>query len=466
MDRYIPCAAAFQESLSSVQRAPRKALFGASLGLFAVAVFCFAGHPLSPARIAQRRAYQASPTESQLAVGDIVTQKPDSLALDDRHPKRGSHLRSTPTIAGYLSVPVQFFQNAIKSGWHWVTSHDRAHSSTRADDLTDGTQSNNALAKEALLAQESLKQSFVVGTYDGQEVASSAVGIEKVAGVALLFHGCGQNARDWYELPEHRRIVKQLHDAQIHTVAFSATHVSSNCWSTRFPAEKNEDIRRVVRAFEQLSQNQSRLSDVPRYGIGISSGGSFLSILSGYPAMPAFASQVLYISAGSLRAFRRALPDYPNTLFVHLRARDSFPSRQAVSDARKALLRQGVKLVGEMSQRPTPLRPLTFHSRDPRLPQSSSEHVFKMLLKCRLAAGLPGETNEMCRYTDVLRLYRNDEHLKRLMSTDIARRSLTQMIRVISGGHEVSSSSSDRVVKWLTSNARQQRHDGDSAAKL
>lgn len=460
MDPLLAIEANTWQSPSSIRPLSRNAYFLASFGLIVIATFCLAGHPASPVRVAQRRSHQANHVEIRLAVGDIVTQESGSLPLSDSNESHGgiqlgqSELSSS-ILGRYLSVPVTFLQNAIKSGWYWVMSKSKPEAHARTDDISGAMESNSSLAKAAALAQESFKHSFVVETYDGQEVVSSAVGIEDAAGVALLFHGCGQSARDWYELPEHRRIVKQLHDAQIHTVAFSAARVASNCWSTRFPPEKNEDVRYVSRAFQSFTANQSRFSELPRYGIGISSGGSFLSILSGYTAMPAFASQVLYLSSGSVRAFRQALSEYPNTLFVHLRASDSFPSRQALSDAKNALLHQGVKLVGEMSQRPTPLRPLTLHSRDPRLSQSSSENVFKMLLKCRLRVTSPQDgTDEKCRYTDVLRLHKQDQLLQRIMSSDVASRSLTQMIRVISGEHEVSSSSSDKVVKWLVSNAR------------
>lgn len=459
MDPLHIAAANAWQSQRSIRQLPRSAYFLASCGLLVVSTFCFAGHPASPLRVSQRSSHLANHVDIRLAVGDIVTQESGSLPLAENSPPQGSDLgplkRSTSIIGGYLSAPVEFLQNAIKSGWYWATSRSKSQTYAQPDEVSGATENSDSATKTAGMAQESLKHSLVVESYDGQELVSSAMGIGEVAGVALLFHGCGENARDWYELPEHRRIVKQLHDAQIHTVAFSAARVASNCWSTRFPPEKNEDVRHVRRAFQSFMRNQSRLSDLPRYGVGVSSGGSFLSILSGYAAMPNFASQVLYLSNGNMRAFRKALPEYPNTLFVHLRASDSFPSRQALKDAKRALLHRGVRLVGEMSQRPTPLRPLTLHARDPRLSQSSSEHVFKMLLKCRLHfRGNQDGTEEKCRYTDILRQNKQDQLLQRLLSSDVASRSLTQMIRVISGGHEISSSSSDKVIKWLVSNAR------------
>jgi hypothetical protein len=450
-----------RQNSETFPRTAPKVQISAGCGLLIVALFCFARHPAAPVRVSSRRT--APSVDRRAAVGDIFTLDSDNIDGPHRIVTPFTSQESIESRHAFFPVSFSFLGDFWRSIWAGARTGESANLRPLEYDDVDGSQANASLTESIANALDPLK-SFIEETYDGYAIVSSRAGIDEVAGIALLFHGCGQSARDWYELPEHRQVVRQLQASQILPVSFSASNSASGCWSTRFPAGKNEDALRVIRSFAWFSNQHSLPPRLLRYGVGISSGGTFLSILSGSDDMPPISTQVLYISPGSMRAFRHASEEYPNTLFVHLRNDIEYASHRAVSDGRRALLMRGVKLVGEMSQKAVPLRPLTMHSRDPRLSQTTSKYLFNVLMSCRVGKGNGNTAGDYtdtlrgrgtCQEADILRIHENIHQLRELREGGpVASRSLRQLVRVLNGQHELSSSSSDKVVRWLKGHPR------------
>ena len=129
--------------------------------------------------------------------------------------------------------------------------------------------------------------------------------------LTLLFHGCTHSARDWFTLPEERRIVRRLLAHAHHVLAISSLDRQTGCWDTQRlgVTDMNADVPRVMAALnrwaqqqlphivQQLQQsNQTNRNDILRlHAIGASSGGSFVSMMS---RLLPFDSVVIQISPG------------------------------------------------------------------------------------------------------------------------------------------------------------------------
>lgn len=432
----------------------------AGMGFMLVSVMCFvAASEISRRKSAPRYLATTSARIPMVEKSEITDyeasamgRKIDSGSESQRSMRYGIKagvFERPGVLASLWAYAASFFPSSSQS----VTSEsDSSQSSLLAPNFT-GSSSNPSEALKPYLEQR---------MSNGLEVVYSREATEHPSGVAFLFHGCGQRASDWFQLPEHRRVVEDLRVAGIATVAFSSSSNSATrCWSTRFPAGKNSDAVAVALAAHEFLLSKSLPETLPRYGVGISSGATILSILSGSASMPRIASQVLFISPGSMRAFRDAGPTYPNTLFVHSKSDENFASASAISAARRALLENQVHVVGEMAQRRVPLRPLTFHARDPVLSTASSRRIYGIFTTCRVTPAAPAhgdnggdENNALCHFEEAVARNARDSVLEPLLANTLAARSLRQVMRVVSGGHELSSSSSDKVVAWLRAHAR------------
>lgn len=263
---------------------------------------------------------------------------------------------------------------------------------------------------------------------------------KSVRGIALLFHGCMQSGKDFFELPEHRHIADQLLRKKLALLALTSENRVSGCWSTRFPAQQNEDIKRVSMATRRWLADQGLNPLLPLHGVGISSGATMLSVLSSAHEFPYISSQALYISPGNMRAFRNATHEYPNTLFVHLTNDNHYASPSAIAAGRRILLSKGVKLVGELPMSKPHLDPMTFHEHDPRFSALLSRQIYNALEAQRGSYELEKQTA-----TDV--------SLLRAEQSRPDRRALQQILRVLGGHHEVSGKHADRVAEWLVKNS-------------
>lgn len=264
-------------------------------------------------------------------------------------------------------------------------------------------------------------------------------GIKKLRGIALLIHGCAQQAQDWFTLPEHRHIAAQLVRKRLALFAVTSRNQVTGCWSTRFPYWQNDDVERVVIATRQWMMDQSLPPTTPLHAVGISSGATMLSVLSASDLLPNLVSQALYISPGNVRAFRNATERYPNTLFVHVTNDQHYASPLAIAKARQILLRRKVALVGELPLPRVQLTPLTLHEREPRVSSEISQKIF---------AATEEEKGDM---EKAMRSTKNEELMALWRDRD-SRRALRQVIRVVNGFHEVSAVHADQVATWIVTN--------------
>lgn len=286
------------------------------------------------------------------------------------------------------------------------------------------------------------KRAYHTSQINGIDIAyHNPLPVQKVRGVALLIHGCQQEASDWFQLPEHRHIAAQLIRKKLALLAVTSANRVTGCWSTRFPHWQNDDVERVVVATRQWIADNGIPPQTPLYAVGISSGATMLSILSSSNKLPYLASQALYISPGNQRALRNASNTYPNTLFVHITTDHHYASPSAIASARKTLLKRNVGMVGELPLSKVQFAPLTLHEREPRITPEMSRKIYAAAEQVR------GDIERAIRMS-------TDEGIAALWSNRDSRRAARQEIRVVNGLHEVSAKYADKVANWLISNGR------------
>lgn len=263
---------------------------------------------------------------------------------------------------------------------------------------------------------------------------------KSLRGVALLFHGCLQDAKDWFQLPEHRNIAAHLLHNRLALLAITSENRVTACWSTRFPAHQNSDAERVNIVTHQWLTDHHISPQTPLIGVAISSGATMLSVLAASQFLPALASQVLYISPGNMRAFHNATSNYPNTLFVHVMADHYYASPSAIESARSILLKRGVKVVGELPLGQIHLLPLTFHHHEPRITRNMSRRLFAAAKKYN------GDVEKAA-------MLSADEVVRNLWINKELGRGVQQIARVVRGAHEVSARHADLVAEWAVMHA-------------
>lgn len=457
---------AFDGRIYEPSRRRRDAYISASLGLLCVAMICVVGLPQSPARVALRERNEAisyelrDPPSEEIITIDASNRKAD--ANEERMPHLQNGRLNGEAISLHASSKTKdgMLSKALGSLSGWVHSWfaNRKKKAKRAEDNTQDTSRAANAGNTSSAATDREEKSYVEDNIDGMEIAySKSVPKKSIDGVVFLFHGCGQSAKDWYELPEHLAIERQLRKKRLATLALSAKNGASGCWSTRFPAHKNEDAARVSRVVKAWLQSKSLPWNITSHGVGISSGGTFLSILSTLPVLSTIRSQVLYVSPGSMRAFHRATNEYPNTLFVHLGNDKHFASRKAVNNARHVLLSRGVPLVGELQLPIVGLREWTLNARDPRFTMRQSKAFHRAVNECNRAKSQGGDS-KLCSYEDVRQMGSEKGEFQPASAGSLrSQRALAQILRVTTGQHEVQSQNADKIVSWLKANKKARR---------
>lgn len=266
----------------------------------------------------------------------------------------------------------------------------------------------------------------------------------QLAGVALLFHACRQSAPDWFILPEHRRLTAELLRLNLAILAVSSSNRVTGCWSTHHPASHNYDAARVRLVIRQWSIVQGIAHDAPFYGVGVSSGATFLTVLAAANSVPSLVSQALYFSAGNPRAIRNASRTFPNTIFIRLTSDRYYAPASIVASSRMTLLSKQVALVAELPLGIDPWTPLSFHEHEPLLSKEDSESIYAHLPECN--------HNIEC---SVKAAAQQNASISRLWNETNLRRSIIQVDRVLKGRHELSASHASQVANWLVQNGRE-----------
>jgi len=163
-------------------------------------------------------------------------------------------------------------------------------------------------------------------------------------------------------------------DAQLGDGALNA-----KCWDTTWPPEDNVDVLRVRYALSTLAKQQGWPEPLQRlYGVGVSSGGVFLTVLA--RAMP-FSGMLLVVSPGSRAALQAdSLEPFPPLVAFVYMTRDHWASVDAVHAASEMLAAQGVR-AKMLPCGPQPLRRFTLAERIEGFPASLSSLFFDEVLR-------------------------------------------------------------------------------------
>lgn len=289
-----------------------------------------------------------------------------------------------------------------------------------------------------------LPETFHTTTVAGVSVAfHNPFSPHELNGVALLLHACRQSATDWFVLPEHRRLASELLRHHLALLAVTSANRVTGCWSTRHPASLNYDASRVRLAIRQWLDAQRIAHAAPIYAVGVSSGGTFLSVIAAAHIVPSLASQALYLSGGNPRALRNASHLYPSTLFVRLQADRHYAPASVVAASRTILLSRRVPLVAEMPLLPERWTPMSLHIHEPRVSAAASDAIFQHITACAHKIDCAA-TRAAAHNTSVALVWQQPE----------LRVALSQVARVLRGDHELSASHANLVADWLVRHGR------------
>lgn len=135
----------------------------------------------------------------------------------------------------------------------------------------------------------------------------------------LLFHGCAHKGVHFFPpsegcppcegLPEDMAIVKSAVAANYNVLAFTSLDRRSGCWSAA-------DVELVTQHLAQVRAHTGLSEAGPLYGIGASSGGSFLLLLALTLRFDAIVPMIA--SRPAARLPDPPLVPFPPTLFVHM----------------------------------------------------------------------------------------------------------------------------------------------------
>ncbi|GAQ80011.1 hypothetical protein KFL_000440130 [Klebsormidium nitens] len=197
--------------------------------------------------------------------------------------------------------------------------------------------------------------------------------------VLFLACGCSHTALDFWEpsegCPTCRGFPEDytLKQAAIER-GYAVVGVSSQetCWDSNFPPQDSLDAPLVKKAIDDVIKREA-LQELPRFALGASSGGYFITTLAHIVEFDALA---VYIAAGVRGALREPLASgkpYPPTLFVHMPRDDR--TAGAVKTAIEELREVGSE-AAELRCPPLRMTPGFLAERIRGLDRATSEKVF------------------------------------------------------------------------------------------
>ncbi|KAI2503275.1 hypothetical protein MHU86_11212 [Fragilaria crotonensis] len=92
----------------------------------------------------------------------------------------------------------------------------------------------------------------------------------KVKGILVFFHGCNHGGQDFFYLPEDRLVAQAALDRGLAVLSITSADRGSGCWS------RKRDSKDLSTVFTTWIQTVQLSEDLPRIGMGASSGGAFL----------------------------------------------------------------------------------------------------------------------------------------------------------------------------------------------
>ena len=109
-------------------------------------------------------------------------------------------------------------------------------------------------------------------------------------GILVFFHGCNHGGQDFFMLPEDRLVARAALDRGLAVLSITSADRRSGCWS------KTRDLKDLSTVFDTWIQQVNLSPELPRIGMGASSGGAFL--FSAYKVLKfnAMASYIMWKS--------------------------------------------------------------------------------------------------------------------------------------------------------------------------
>ena len=151
-------------------------------------------------------------------------------------------------------------------------------------------------------------------------------------GVILLFHGCNHDPQDWFQLPGECIFVNAALRAGLVALAVpSRDRKGSRCWHPLKDAERVVALGRIF--------VRKRWPNVPLYGAGASSGGTFVAWLSNTGGVN-FSAVAVYVSIG-VPPFEDISRKHAPTAFVVMSEDSHMASEAHIAIQQRRLLQHG-----------------------------------------------------------------------------------------------------------------------------
>jgi len=212
-------------------------------------------------------------------------------------------------------------------------------------------------------------------------------------GVAMLFHACGRNSADWFQLPEESQMVQKLFERGFAVVApTESPNAPGGCW---VPAIDTTPVYTAMHAF----LTSRGLDKLPLYGIGLSSGGGMAASLQ-YTGMK-FSGLHLNSSPGGAKKNNPgyfARPGFPPTSFVYFTA-DTYAAPDDIRTAETALTLNHVP-VQVLELQPKPVEELATRVQAMGMDQETGMKLVKQLESWNLVENRYGQNFMMMMTAD------------------------------------------------------------------
>lgn len=265
--------------------------------------------------------------------------------------------------------------------------------------------------------------------------------------VLLLFHGCEHSAEDWFVLPEEVLVVCEALRRNWSVVAFSSTDRTSGCWDLFYPALGNRDVIRVYQSLQEWIRKYFVAADnLQLYALGVSSGGSFVSILSTF--LPHISAQAIYMSPGSFLPLSSSFHwTPPPTCFVHMSKDTTFGSLDNVKKTCDQLSQVPCRIV---SLDPVPVTPDFFHRKIPNISLSESQQFFQWLNSTEWldAQGYLVKNPRTLEYTLEYTDNRTGEQQQQQIWKTY-QKSIEEILNRAFGVHEMAADDIEEILNWL-----------------
>jgi hypothetical protein len=208
-----------------------------------------------------------------------------------------------------------------------LSAHPSAQPPSPATPETPGEQKEVQEAEEEPLvpSAEVRAEELEGGTYVWVRKRASVGGL-------LLFHGCRHTGQDWLTLPEDRAAVLAALDMGFAVAALTNTNKFSGCWNA------DTDLAHTKQVLKTLEERwPEHFGRHPLFGLGASSGGTFVSMMAPVLGLDGI---VVIVSPGSPNVSSKKVPP---TAFIYMSRDLHWASALAIRQSMTVLMNANIK---------------------------------------------------------------------------------------------------------------------------